>query len=67
MRNKRNSIQICLLCAVVLQTVGSAAQPVTKIAGGGYSSLFLKSDGSLWTVGDNQEGQLGNGSSSTVA
>jgi len=61
MKTKRNLIQIWLLCAVVLQTVTSGAQPVTKVAAGVYHSLFLKSDGSLWTMGWNNEGQLGDG------
>jgi alpha-tubulin suppressor-like RCC1 family protein len=33
---------------------------VVAIAGGGYHTLFIKSDGSLWTMGDGQSGQLGN-------
>jgi alpha-tubulin suppressor-like RCC1 family protein len=61
MKTKRNLIQICLLCAVLLQAVTSGAQPVTKVAAGGEHSLFLKSDGSLWAMGENAEGQLGDG------
>jgi alpha-tubulin suppressor-like RCC1 family protein len=34
---------------------------VTAISGGGFSSLFLKNDGSLWAMGWNQHGQLGDG------
>src|SRR5208282_1515026 len=34
---------------------------VTAIAGGGTHSLFLKSDGSLWAMGFNAFGQLGDG------
>jgi alpha-tubulin suppressor-like RCC1 family protein len=34
---------------------------VTKIAAGILHSLFVKSDGSLWVMGDNQSGDLGDG------
>ncbi len=54
---------VCLLCAVLLQAVASGAQPVTKITTGSEYSLFLKSDGSLWAMGNNGFGQLGDGTS----
>jgi alpha-tubulin suppressor-like RCC1 family protein len=37
------------------------ASNVTAIAAGAYHSLFLKSDGSLWGMGNNIAGQLGDG------
>ena len=37
------------------------ASNVTAIAAGGNHSLFIKSDGSLWAMGQNQNGQLGDG------
>ncbi|HEY5041365.1 MAG TPA: chromosome condensation regulator [Verrucomicrobiae bacterium] len=58
---KRTLIQMWLLCAAMLPAVTNGAQPVTKIAAGGYHSLFLKGDGSLWAMGDNDYGQLGDG------
>jgi alpha-tubulin suppressor-like RCC1 family protein len=61
MKTKRNPIQIWLLCAAVLQAVTSGAQPVIKIAAGYGHSLLLKSDGSLWAMGDNHYGELGDG------
>ena len=34
---------------------------VAQVAAGGSHSLFLKDDGSLWAMGYNYHGQLGNG------
>src|ERR1039457_2679669 len=61
MKARRNLIQIWLLCVLMLQALTSGAQPVTQIAGGYDHSLFLKSDGSLWAMGYNYYGQLGDG------
>src|SRR5689334_14655278 len=61
MKIKRNLIHLCLVSAGLFQPLISYAQPVTRIAAGDFHSLFLKSDGSLWVMGDNSYGQLGNG------
>jgi len=61
MNTKCNLIRICLLCAVLFHAADSGAQTVTQIAAGFYHSLFLKSDGSLWAMGFNNDGQLGDG------
>jgi alpha-tubulin suppressor-like RCC1 family protein len=51
-----------LLGAVLaLLAVKSAAQTVTNIAAGSFHSLFLAGDSSLWAMGQNSYGQLGNG------
>jgi len=60
-KSRRNLIQTWLLCAALLQALNSGAQPVTTIAAGHAHSLFLKSDGSLWAMGWNTSGQLGDG------
>lgn len=50
-------------CAVLLYNLlARGAGPTwTYLAAGGYHSLALKTDGSLWAWGDNQFGQLGGG------
>jgi alpha-tubulin suppressor-like RCC1 family protein len=62
MKTRRNPIQIWLLCAVITQAFTGAAQPVIKVAAGNLHTLFLKSDGSLWAMGSQYYGQLGDGS-----
>lgn len=42
------------------------ATSVVAIAAGEYHSLFLKSDGSLWAMGDRSFGELGDGTNSVV-
>lgn len=34
---------------------------ITAIAAGGFHSIFLKNDGTVWTVGNNDAGQIGDG------
>jgi len=63
MKNNYNVIQTWLLMAALLPVINIGAQPVvTQIAAGGNHSLFLKTDGSLWVMGDNSYGQLGDNS-----
>jgi alpha-tubulin suppressor-like RCC1 family protein len=47
--------------------VGSLTGVTTAVAAGLYHSVALESDGTVWTWGYNQYGQLGNNSTTTVA
>jgi alpha-tubulin suppressor-like RCC1 family protein len=52
-----------IICGVLLELVSPIIQAatVTKVAGGGFHSLFVESDGSLWGMGDNGAGEVGAG------
>src|SRR6266404_5310270 len=52
-----------LFCGLILLLTAVAAQAatVTKISAGVFHSIFFKSDGSLWGMGGDPHGQLGNG------
>jgi alpha-tubulin suppressor-like RCC1 family protein len=41
--------------------VGDAGTGVTAVAAGNYHTVILKGDGSVWTAGQNYQGQLGFG------
>jgi alpha-tubulin suppressor-like RCC1 family protein len=64
--NKLRTLKIAgLLTAGLLLAMFSEAQSVTKVAGGFFHSVFLKADGSLWAMGFNAYGQLGDGTFAT--
>ncbi|MEI6394646.1 MAG: MBG domain-containing protein, partial [Verrucomicrobiota bacterium] len=44
----------------------SVASNVVSVVAGQYHSLFVKADGTLWAVGYNSQGQLGNGSATAT-
>ena len=66
MKPKRTVFKSCLLFAAMLQVITNGAQTVTNVAGGYYHSLFLKSDGSLWAMGYNYYGGLGDGTTNNI-
>lgn len=45
-----------IVCAEILPTVIVGAEPVIHIAAGNSHSLFIKNDGSLWSMGNNNCG-----------
>ncbi|MEO5716907.1 MAG: cadherin-like beta sandwich domain-containing protein [Luteolibacter sp.] len=52
----------------MLLTLGSISSALTvtpAISAGAYHSVFIKSDGSTWTTGNNSSGQLGNGNTTS--
>lgn len=55
-----------LACAASLYAATTLAQPVIKVAAGYNHTLFLKGDGSLWAMGQNSSGQLGDGTNSNT-
>jgi alpha-tubulin suppressor-like RCC1 family protein len=62
MRTQKNFIQTVLLLAALLLAAGTGqAQIVTQAKAGELLSMFVKSDGSLWGMGINNYGQLGDG------
>jgi hypothetical protein len=46
-------------------TVAVAAMPIIKTSAGGYHSMAIKSDGSLWGWGNNAVGMVGNGTTTS--
>ena len=61
-------LKFSLISLLLHALISHAALTVTNIASGNfaYHSLFLKSDGSLWGMGYNIYGQLGDGSGGYV-
>jgi alpha-tubulin suppressor-like RCC1 family protein len=55
------TFSLCWLAVPVFFTITAEAQPVTRVAGGFGHTLFTKSDGSLWVMGYDADGQLGDG------
>lgn len=52
---------------VAVPPTAAAGSKWTQVAAGGLFAVAQRSDGSLWTWGHNERGQLGNGSLSTPA
>lgn len=52
---------------LVKDASGSTLTGVTRALAGEHFTVFLRSDGTVWSVGRNQYGQLGNGSSAALS
>src|SRR5579862_8237840 len=64
MKNRTPNVPTALALFLILNfqpLVARAAPIVTAVAAGLQHTLFIKSDGSLWAMGRNSEGQLGDG------
>ena len=61
-------LKLSLIPLLLHGLTSHAALTVTNIGSGNYAdhSLFLKSDGSLWAMGHNDAGQLGDGTFSNT-
>jgi alpha-tubulin suppressor-like RCC1 family protein len=56
-----------LIPAKVLQENGNPLANIVAITVGDFHSLALSSDGYIWAFGNNQDGQLGNGSTANLS
>ena len=71
MKNHRSLIKFATPALLALSTLNPqlstvlAAPTVTQVAAGWYHTLFIESDGSLWAMGRNDNGQLGDGTTTS--
>jgi alpha-tubulin suppressor-like RCC1 family protein len=61
----RRSVALCSLLVFMIFGGTSFATTVTGVSAGDSHSLYLKSDGTLWGMGYNADGQLGDGTTTS--
>jgi len=64
-RHVRYVVVLFSLLVLLIITSVSSASVTPQLSSGWYHTIALKSDGTVWTWGENESGQLGNGTTTS--